>query len=621
MANATITVNVVEGATISPSVKPSVIIQTSIKESQPITGNVSQGAQGIQGIQGVQGPQGLQGIQGDTGPVGDTGPQGPQGDIGPQGVQGPVGDTGPQGPQGPVGPQGDIGPIGDTGPTGPGVVAGGVAGQILSKINATDYNTEWIDNFATSTQHLVKASQAINKGQAVYVSGADGTNMTVSKADNTSEATSSLTMGLINETVAINDLARVTTEGLLVGFDTSAATIGDPVWLGTNGNLLYGTANKPSAPAHLVSIGVVTRVHAVNGEVFVSVSNGWEIEEIHDVNISGLADGQVLAYDEPSSSWKNTSPGGSPSGSNGQVQYNNGAGAFAGASNVGIENDNLKLLSTTDPVAPTDGLVFYSKQIAHRHMPKMIGPAGIDTIIQTSLHGNSIFMVAPTSINTAPSVWGGSLTTLGTLTSQITAASANRWLATWRKRFQTTTTASNTAGMRTVIQQWFRGNAAGFGGFFFRAQLGHNINLAGSQAFVGLCFSNGALSAVAGAVSALVNMIGMGYDTTDANTGNWFFYRNDGSGTATKVDLGSNAVRTDVSHGYDLIMYCPPGAATDIYVRIVNLHNDAVVLDTSYNTDIPAVNTGMCFKAELNNGAVAAGANLEIAKVYIETDY
>jgi len=113
----------------------------------------------------------------------------------------------------------------------------------------------------------------------------------------------------------------------------------------------------------------------------------------------------------------------------------------------------------------------------------------------------------------------------------------------------------------------------------------------------------------------------MGYDTTDANTGNWFFYRNDGSGTATKVDLGSNAVRTDVSHGYDLIMYCPPGAATDIYVRIVNLHNDAVVLDTSYNTDIPAVNTGMCFKAELNNGAVAAGANLEIAKVYIETDY
>jgi hypothetical protein len=41
----------------------------------------------------------------------------------------------------------------------------------------------------------------------------------------------------------------------------------------------------------------------------------------------------------------------------------------------------------------------------------------------------------------------------------------------------------------------------------------------------------------------------------------------------------------------------------------------------SYTTDIPAVNTGMAFKAEVNNGAVAAAANVEVAKVYIETDY
>jgi hypothetical protein len=70
-----------------------------------------------------------------------------------------------------------------------------------------------------------------------------------------------------------------------------------------------------------------------------------------------------------------------------------------------------------------------------------------------------------------------------------------------------------------------------------------------------------------------------------------------------------------------LIIYCPPGVATAIYVRITNLHTNAVVLDTNYTTDIPAVNTGMAFKAEVNNGAVAAAANVEVAKVYIETDY
>ena len=31
------------------------------------------------------------------------------------------------------------------GPTGPGVPAGGTAGQVLSKINSTDYNTQWVN--------------------------------------------------------------------------------------------------------------------------------------------------------------------------------------------------------------------------------------------------------------------------------------------------------------------------------------------------------------------------------------------------------------------------------------------------------------------------------------------
>lgn len=91
------------------------------------------GAKGDQGPQGETGPQGPQGIQG------ETGPQGIQGEQGPQGIQGETGAQGPQGIQGETGPQGA------TGPAGPGVPQGGTAGQILSKIDGTDYNTEWID--------------------------------------------------------------------------------------------------------------------------------------------------------------------------------------------------------------------------------------------------------------------------------------------------------------------------------------------------------------------------------------------------------------------------------------------------------------------------------------------
>jgi hypothetical protein len=312
--------------------------------------------------------------------------------------------------------------------------------------------------------------------------------------------------------------------------------------------------------------------------------------------------------------------GSSPAGVNTKVQYNDN-GSFGGAANVGISGGNLLLTNTSDPAAPTGGIIFYSKIVAGRSMPKYIGPAGIDTVLQAGLSGNAVFMLAPASGTTAPGVWGGTLTTATTMSVQQTIASANPWQATWRKRFQSAATAGSVTGCRTAYTQWFRGNAAGYGGFFFRAQVGHQLNVTGAQHFTGLCASTGALATTAGAVSALLNSIGMGYDTTDANTGNWYIIRNDGSGTATKVDLGTGAARANTTHGYDLIIFCPPGAATEIFVRVVNLHTGVVVLDTSYNTDIPNVNTGLAFKAETNNGAVASAVNLEIAKVYIESDY
>jgi hypothetical protein len=190
--------------------------------------------------------------------------------------------------------------------------AGGAEGQILAKASATDYDAEWIENYTSTVKHEVKAGVALSKGQAVYVSSADGTNMIVSKASNTLEATSSKTMGLVASSAALNDIIFVITEGLLTGtggepLDTSSANAGDPVWLGTNGNLLFGLANKPVAPAHLVFIGIVTRSSATVGEIFVKVQNGYELGEIHDVLISSPVSGQILKLDSDSL-WKNWTP-------------------------------------------------------------------------------------------------------------------------------------------------------------------------------------------------------------------------------------------------------------------------------------------------------------------------
>ena len=74
-----------------------------------------------------------------------AGPQGPQGETGPQGPQGETGPQGPQGETGPQGPQGETGPQGPQGDPGVGVPTGGTAGQVLAKVDGTDYNTHWVD--------------------------------------------------------------------------------------------------------------------------------------------------------------------------------------------------------------------------------------------------------------------------------------------------------------------------------------------------------------------------------------------------------------------------------------------------------------------------------------------
>lgn len=165
--------------------------------------------------------------------------------------------------------------------------------------------------YTSTVKHLVKAGVPLTKGQAVYVTsstGQAGTNMIVGKASNAQESTSSKTMGLIETSLAVNGIGYVITEGLLDGLDTSAAgNAGDPVWLGIDGNLIYGLANKPSAPEHLVFIGIVTRKQQNNGEIFVKVQNGFELKEIHDVKITSVQPNDVIIWNALTNLWENGS--------------------------------------------------------------------------------------------------------------------------------------------------------------------------------------------------------------------------------------------------------------------------------------------------------------------------
>jgi hypothetical protein len=98
----------------------------------------------------VPGPEGPEGVQGPEGPQGETGEPGPQGDPGVNGDTGIIFQSEP--PE-----ETDI-LWADTSETGISLPAGGLEGQVLAKVDGTDFNTEWIDVDISELNDLVAAS-------------------------------------------------------------------------------------------------------------------------------------------------------------------------------------------------------------------------------------------------------------------------------------------------------------------------------------------------------------------------------------------------------------------------------------------------------------------------------
>jgi len=144
----------------------------------------------------------------------------------------------------------------------------------------------------------------IPKGSAVYVSGATGDNALISLASATSDPSSSKTLGLTAEAIANDAFGYVIEAGYLTDIDTSATTAGAAVWLGdTAGSLSF--VNPPAKPSHAVYLGVVVRVQSMNGSILVKAQNGYELNELHDVNAGSPADGQALIWQASTSQWVN----------------------------------------------------------------------------------------------------------------------------------------------------------------------------------------------------------------------------------------------------------------------------------------------------------------------------
>ena len=146
----------------------------------------------------------------------------------------------------------------------------------------------------------------LTKGTVVYINGGQGNLPTVTKAIATGDSTSAQTYGVVQSDITNNNNGFVVVIGSLGDLDTQAYAVGTQLYLsGTTAGTW--TSTKPYAPIHLVYVGIVVRSHPTQGVVEVRIQNGYELEELHDVQIVSPTNNQGIFYDSATELWKNNS--------------------------------------------------------------------------------------------------------------------------------------------------------------------------------------------------------------------------------------------------------------------------------------------------------------------------
>jgi hypothetical protein len=155
-------------------------------------------------------------------------------------------------------------------------------------------------------------SVTITKGQVVYAFGGTGDRMTVKLANNTSDATSARTVGVVlSASIAANQKGIIILQGLLDGLSilpTSTYADGDSIYLGATAGSI--TNVKQYAPNHLVYVATVTTAsNGSAGRMYVRVQNGYELDELHNVQAQSPTLNDTLYYDNLVSppQWKTAS--------------------------------------------------------------------------------------------------------------------------------------------------------------------------------------------------------------------------------------------------------------------------------------------------------------------------
>lgn len=262
--------------------------------------------------------------------------------------------------------------------------------------------------------------------------------------------------------------------------------------------------------------------------------------------------------------------------------------------------------------AATDTLNLFTRKIAGRMTLKYIGPSGIDETIQDKLSENGFSMYLPNNGTTVGLNYGLAWTTGGTV-SHPTPSSTAPAIYSQQKRTRwanVVTTTNQFLGLRTATaeKRYWRGNAAGLGGFNFHARFAVGLWPAATvRLFVGLNDSN------AGWVisdTLTGNGCGLWHDTTEAATVLNFVTRDGTTATKAAITLGSALA---AGQTYDFWMWQAPNGGVVGY-RLVDVATGTERVNTTTSTTIPLTTAFLGQELAMSNGT----ANITVTTVAFE---
>lgn len=268
---------------------------------------------------------------------------------------------------------------------------------------------------------------------------------------------------------------------------------------------------------------------------------------------------------------------------------------------------------TAESAAPTDVLKVFARRVAGRMTPRYIGPSGVDQTFQDKISENGQVFYLPNNGTTVGLNLGLGWTSGGTV-SHPTPSSTAPAIYNQQKRTRwanVVTTTNQILGLRTAAaeKRFWRGNAAGLGGFNFHARFAVGLWPAATvRLFVGL---NDSTAGWVASNTLTGNGCGFWHDTTEAATVLTFVTRN--GTTATKSTAITLTTALAAGQVFDAWIWSAPNGSVIGY-RLVDLANGNVLVDTTTSTTIPLSTAFLGPELAMSNGT----ANITVTTTAFE---